>query len=118
MSSCPSNWEIPADGPPADPGSFKGYTNKYAFSNVNDDKFNDEGVIVTFSNESPTKNIMDDTAKLGCILGFGVFGIAIILVVTAIALDMKKRKQMYEELIADDLNTMDRMGLGPRMKEI
>lgn len=30
--TCPPNWEVPVDAPPADMALFKGYTNRFSFS--------------------------------------------------------------------------------------
>lgn len=35
-----------------------------------------------------------------------------------IAIDMRKRKEMYEEKIQEDLQTLERLGMGPRMAEV
>lgn len=104
LATCPTNWEVPVDkGVDADRGSFKGYTNRYTFSKVADDK-HEEGNTVTWDNESEEYKEWTDVAKVGAIAGFGTFGIAILLVVAAIAVDMRRRMQMYEELIAEDLD--------------
>jgi len=90
---------LPEDVPPADMGSYKGYTNRYTFSQVGDD-FHVPGTVVTYNNESEDMSVIwSDGAKVGCIGGFGVFGVGIILVVGAIAMDMRKRMQMYEDYI-------------------
>lgn len=116
MTKCPAQWEIPVDkGMDVDPGSFKGYTNRYTFSKVGDDK-HEEGNIVTFDNESAEYKEWTDVAKVGAIAGFGTFGLGILLVVAMIAVDMRRRMAMYEELIAEDLDKINQMGLGTNMK--
>ena len=62
-------------------------------------------------------NGWDDLAKAGLIIGFVAFGLGIIVVVTMIAIDMRRRMQMYEELIADDIDKMKKMGLEGKFKE-
>lgn len=109
LKECPENWELPDDVPPPDQGSYKGYTNRYTFSNSNaddqEDTRLDDKVRVkrTFYNESEDNNAFDGVAKAGCIIGFGAFGIAIVIVTIMIAIDMRKRMAMYDEYIADDL---------------
>ena len=98
LKKCPDNWEVPADPLPADVGSFKGYTNRYTFSPVNDDA-HDEGNTVTFNNESEPYMEWTNVAKVGAIGGFGVFGLGIIIVIINIAIDMRRRMAMYDELI-------------------
>jgi hypothetical protein len=63
-------------------------------------------------------NEFNGLAKAGCIIGFGVFGLAIIGVVIMIAIDMRKRMEMYDGLIADDLHKLQAMGMGSKMKEM
>ena len=98
-------------------GSFEGYTNKFAMSNVDDENSHDDGKKVTFYNESADMNGWDDVAKAGCIVGFVAFGIGIIIVVIMIAIDMRKRMQMYEGLIEEDVDKMKKMGLENKFKE-
>lgn len=119
LKKCPDNWQVPVNAPPADKGSYKGYTNKYTFSNVNDDAFNedDDTTVHTFTNESEDVNEWDGVANAGAIIGFGAFGLGILYVVTMISIDMKKRMAMYDELIADDKQKMESMGLGSKMAE-
>jgi hypothetical protein len=120
MTKCPEKgtWVLPVDtAMPADKGSFKGYTNRYTFSAVNDD-LHVKGTKVAFANESEGYAEWSEAAKIGCIGGFGVFGLAIIIVVFMIFVDMRRRMAMYEELIADDLNKLQQMGLGGKMKEM
>lgn len=83
---------------------------------VNDDA-HFPGNTVNFNNESANNNTWDDVAHAGCIVGFGAFGLAIIIVTIMIALDMKKRMGMYEELIAEDLDKLQKLGMGSKMKE-
>lgn len=97
-------------------GSFKGYTNKYTFSRVNDDK-HEKGNVIKFNNESEGYGEWPDAAKVGLIGGFAVFGIAIVLVVSMIAVDMRRRMAMYEDLIAGDLQKLEQMGLSSKMRE-
>jgi len=59
-----------------------------------------------------------DSAKLGCIVGFATFGLGILFAVVMIVVDMRKRKQMYEDLIQEDLQKMEQLGLGSKMAEI
>jgi len=54
---------------------------------------------------------------MGAIIGFAVFGLGIIYAISMIALDMKKRLAMYEEMIVDDLAVMQKLGMGSRMAE-
>lgn len=119
MTECPAEgtWVLPVDKPPVDQGSFKGYTNRYTFSAVNDD-LHVKGTKVTWENESEAYLEWSDAAKIGCIGGFGVFGLAIMIVVFMIFVDMRRRMAMYEELIADDLNKLQQMGLGNKMNEM
>merc|ERR1712070_1359099 len=69
LKKCPENWEVPADPLPADLGSFKGYTNRYTFSEVNDDK-HVAGTTVKWNNESEGYLEWTDAAKIGAIGGF------------------------------------------------
>jgi len=115
--TCGDNWVVPDDGgEPANPGSYKGYTNKWTYSNVaKGDTSESTGA---FSGESAPMNMWFDSARVGCIAGFSVFALGILFSVSMIAVDMKRRKKMYEELIAEDLQKMEQMGLGAKMKEI
>lgn len=72
---------------------------------------------MTWDNESEGYGEWSDVAKVGAIAGFGVFGLGILLVITAIAIDMRRRMAMYEELIAEDLDKINQMGLGGKMGE-
>lgn len=117
LTACPDNWEVPEDKMPADMGSFKGYTNKFTFSNVDDTTAHEDGKKVTFKNESADENGWDDVAHIGCIVGFGAFGLAILGVAGMIALDMMARMKMYDELIADDMSKMQAMGLSSKFRE-
>lgn len=116
---CPADadWIVPSDPAPADMGTFKGYTNKFTFANVDNYQFDDNGTTGSFNNESADNNGWDGVANAGAIIGFSAFGLAIIIVTAMIAMDMKARMAMYDGLIADDLQKMDQMGLGPKMKE-
>lgn len=112
MKKCPAGWEVPVDTErPADLGSFKGYTNRYTFSAVNDDH-HAKGTVVTWANESEAYLEWSGAAKVGAIGGFGVFGLGILIVITMIAIDMRRRMAMYEELIQEDLQKMQQMGMG------
>merc|ERR1719263_1165230 len=62
-------------------------------------------------------NTFNDTAKIGCIVGFGTFALGILYVCVMITLDMRKRMAMYDALIEEDKDKMNSMGLGPKMKE-
>ena len=84
---------------------------------MNDEVSHPDGKLVVFSNESEDMNGWDDVAKLGCIIGFVAFGLGIICVVTMIAIDMKRRMIMYEDLIAEDMDKMRKMGLESKFKE-
>jgi len=57
------------------------------------------------------------SSTFGCIAGFAVFICGYFCTVVAIALDMRKRSEMYQELIDGDLAKLDSMGLGHRMHE-
>lgn len=71
-----------------------------------------------YANESVSYAAWTDSARMGCIIGFAAFGLGILFTVTMIALDMRKRKQWYDELIADDLQKMKQLGLDSKMAEI
>lgn len=87
-------------------GSYKGYTNRYTFSKVADDH-HEKGNTVTWDNESEAYKEWTDVAKIGAIAGFGTFGLGILCVIVAIAVDMRRRMGMYEELIAEDLDKIN-----------
>jgi hypothetical protein len=81
MKSCPTTpWEVPADPMPLDMGSFKGYSNKFTFAPVDDNKYDETKAKMTFNNESDGYAGWSDAAKIGCIGGFAVFGLAIMIV--------------------------------------
>jgi hypothetical protein len=86
-------------------GSFKGYTNRYTFSPVADDK-HVPGTVVTWANESEPYLEWSGAAKVGAIGGFGVFGLGIVIVIIMIAIDMRRRMAMYDELIAEDIQKL------------
>lgn len=127
IEECPSGIVVPLDQAPAAPGSFKGYTNRWTMSNVGgDDIYTDtrdyvkdfKGKKVEYSgNESANMNAFSDSAQMGAIIGFAVFGLGIIYAVIMIAIDMKKRLAMYEEMIADDISVMQKLGMGSRQAE-
>jgi len=122
--------DFPIDNNPAiaAQGSFRGYTNRFTMSNVSKKdgdysdfkKDNTENTQAgdTFSNESADMAAWTDSARAGCITGFAVFGLGILFTVAMIAIDMRKRKQWYEELIADDLQKMRQLGMDNKMAEI
>ena len=85
---------------------------------MNDSVSNDGGAKVTFMNESDDRNTWTDTAKIGLILGFGSFGLGIMGVVAMIAMDMRKRMQMYEDKISEDMTQMTNLGLQNKFKEM
>jgi len=115
LKKCPAGWEVPVDSlTPADLGSFKGYTNRYTFSAVADDK-HVAGEVVTWANESEPYLEWSGAAKVGAIGGFGVFGLGIILVIIMIAIDMRRRMAMYDELIAEDIQKLQQMGMGGKV---
>jgi hypothetical protein len=108
-------------------GSYRGYTNQFTFSNVGTKGYEkwadtDDAKIKmpNYSNESVDMNPFPKTpsAKWGCIIGFAVFGLGIIYAVIMIFIDMARRKAMYEELIQEDLQKMQQMGLGGELAEI
>lgn len=62
-------------------------------------------------------DIHDVPPAIGAILGFAVFAVLFIGVVIMIFIDMNKRKDMYQEMIEEDLAKIDAMGLGHKMAE-
>ena len=59
-----------------------------------------------------------DSSKVGAILGFVVFGIALLGTVAAIFYDTHKRSQEYDEKIADAMQTMTNLGMQKDMEQI
>merc|ERR1711967_169907 len=55
--------------------------------------------------------------KAGAILGFAVFGVAYLIVIVMIFIDIKKRDEMYNGDIAEDMAKMKELGLDRRMEE-
>jgi len=78
-----------------------------------------------FYNESPDNNTprgklesnlgkeigWDMFSKIGAIAGFAVFGVAYILTVVYIFVDINKRGKMYDAMIEEDLAKLQQMGL-------
>ena len=80
---------------------FKGETNKDSWNTMSPPN----------SEEWLPKN------KAGAILGFGVFGVAYLIVVVMIFIDIDKRDKMYDQDIADDMVKMKELGLDRKMEE-
>jgi hypothetical protein len=121
--------DVPFDMPPAAKGSFKGYTNRWTYANVGGiDKYFDDRAEFTGQyakgqevkypgNESANKNGWTGSAGMAAIIGFAVFGLGIIFAVIMLVIDMRKRLAMYEEMIADDISVMQKLGMGSRQAE-
>lgn len=119
LLECPSFY-VPTDVAPSkdEQGSFKGYSNRWTYHNVGGEyDLDTKEKLVTFANESESLNMFTSSATMGCIIGFAVFGLGVLYAVVMIAVDMKRRLAMYEELIQEDLAKMDAMGLSGRMPE-
>lgn len=113
LLECPAAY-VPIDLPPskADAGSFKGYSNRWTYHSVGGEyDLDTAGKTVKYDNMSESLNMFTSSATLGCIIGFAVFGLGIMYAVVMIAVDMKRRLAMYEDLIADDVAKMSAMGL-------
>lgn len=82
--------------------SFKGYSTFKSFEVLSADR--------SAWDEIPS-------AAIGCIVGFAVFALGYAYTIIMIAVDMRRRNAMYQELIDGDLAKLDSMGLGPRMRE-
>lgn len=113
LLECPAAY-VPIDLPPskADAGSFKGYSNRWTYHSVGGEyDLDTAGKTVKYDNMSESLNMFTSSATMGCIIGFAVFGLGIMYAVVMIAVDMKRRLAMYEDLIADDVAKMSAMGL-------
>ena len=63
-------------------------------------------------------NAMDSSAQAGAIIGFAAFGLAFLITVVMIFVDIYKRLKSYEEDIAGDRVTMKELGMDSMMAEI
>lgn len=86
-TACPADAVVPVDAAPSNMGSYKGYTNKFTYSNVKANDLSES--TLDFSNESAPMNGWTDSARVGCIFGFAVFGLGILFTVTMITIDMR-----------------------------
>jgi len=73
--------------------------------------------IESFLVQSENMNMWTDSAKVGCIMGFAVFFLGYLCTIVYIAVDMRRRDAMYQELIDGDLAMVDSMGLTSKMRE-
>ena len=68
------------------------------------------------NNFSPSQNNFEDPASTaGCIIGFALFGCALLITVVMIFHDIVKRMKDYDEVIADDKAAMSQLGLDKEM---
>ena len=67
---------------------------------------------------SAQNNSWEERYPIGAIIGFALFGLAYVITVIKIFIDINKRKNEYDEIIEDDKAELSRLGLGSRMPEI
>ena len=65
----------------------------------------------------PEGNDWGSRSQAGAIIGFGVFGFAYLATVISIILDIRKSGNNYDQMIAEDISTINNLGLSSRMSE-
>ena len=67
---------------------------------------------------SENQNSIEGAGQIGAILGFAAFGVAFLTTVVMIFIDIQKRKKEYEEMIQDDKQQMQHLGMASMLPEI
>ncbi len=77
-----------------------------------------ESPFASFEVMSPQNNTWENRYPLGAIVGFALFGLAYVITVIKIFIDINQRMKEYDEVILDDLSEMSRLGMDKEMSDI